>query len=45
MASRSPVSTPEQRAAWYAYGVKSWDKFEEVVGKETMDLIRSKAGK
>jgi TRAP-type C4-dicarboxylate transport system substrate-binding protein len=37
--------TPEQRAAWYAYGVKSWDKFEEVVGKETMDLIRSKAGK
>lgn len=37
--------TPEQRAAWFKYGVKSWDKFEEVIGKETMDLIRSKAVK
>ncbi len=37
--------TPEQRAAWYEYGIKSWDKFEKVIGKETMDLIRSKAGK
>ncbi len=37
--------TPEQRAAWYKYGVSSWKKFEEVIGKETMDLIRSKAGK
>lgn len=36
---------PEQRAAWYKYGVSSWDKFEDVIGKETMDLIRSKAGK
>lgn len=37
--------TPEQRVAWYEYGVKSWKKFEDVIGKETMDLIRSKAGK
>ena len=37
--------TPKQRAAWFAYGVKSWDKFEKVIGKETMDLIRSKVGK
>ena len=37
--------TPKQRAAWYAYGVKSWDEFEKVIGKETMDLIRSQAGK
>jgi len=37
--------TPEQRAAWYEYGIKSWDKFEQVIGKETMDIIRSKAGK
>lgn len=29
--------TPEQRDAWFEYGVKSWDKFEEVIGKETMD--------
>lgn len=36
---------PEQRAAWYKYGVSSWEKFEDVIGKETMDLIRSKAGK
>lgn len=34
---------PEQRAAWFKYGVSSWDKFEEVIGKETMDFIRSKA--
>ena len=37
--------TPEQREAWIQYGVKSWDEFEKVIGKETMDLIRSKAGK
>lgn len=37
--------TAEQRQAWYEYGIKSWDKFEEVIGKETMDLIRNNAGK
>jgi TRAP-type C4-dicarboxylate transport system substrate-binding protein len=37
--------TPEQRSAWFEFGVKSWDKFEEVIGKETMDLIRSKVNK
>ena len=35
--------TPDQRAQWYKYGVKSWDKFEEIIGKETMDIIRSHA--
>ena len=35
--------TSEQRAAWFAYGVKSWEKFEEVIGKETMDIIRQNA--
>ncbi len=33
--------TPEQRNAWYKYGVNSWDKFEAVIGKETMDFIRA----
>ena len=33
--------TPEQRAEWKKYGIKSWEKFEEVIGKETMDIIRS----
>lgn len=37
--------TPEQRAAWKKYGIASWDKFEEVVGKEIMDTIRANAGK
>ena len=37
--------SPEQRAAWYKYGVSSWEKFEAIIGKDTMDLIRSKAGK
>jgi len=36
--------TDEQRAQWKAYGVKSWDKFESVVGKEAMDQIRKYAG-
>lgn len=35
--------TPEQRAEWYKYGVKSWDKFEKIIGKKTMDIIRSHA--
>lgn len=35
--------TSEQRAAWKAYGDKSWDKFEEVIGKEMMDIIRKNA--
>ena len=37
--------TPEQRKAWYAYGVKSWTNFEEVIGKDTMDVIRKNASK
>ena len=37
--------TPEQRAEWKKVGIKSWDKFEEVVGKETMDLIRRNVSK
>ena len=32
--------TPAQRAEWKKYGIKSWEKFEEVIGKETMDIIR-----
>jgi TRAP-type C4-dicarboxylate transport system substrate-binding protein len=35
--------TPEQRAAWKVYGEQSWDKFEEVIGKEMMDIIRENA--
>ncbi len=35
--------TPAQRDEWYKYGVKSWDKFEEIIGKETMDIVRSHA--
>lgn len=35
--------TPAQRAKWFEYGVKSWDKFEEIIGKKTMDIIRSYA--
>lgn len=35
--------TPAQRAEWFKYGVKSWDKFEEIIGKKTMDIIRSHA--
>jgi TRAP-type C4-dicarboxylate transport system substrate-binding protein len=37
--------TPEQRAKWFEYGKKSWKKFEEVIGKETMDIIRKNVGK
>jgi TRAP-type transport system periplasmic protein len=33
--------TDEQRAEWKKYGIKSWDKFEKVIGKEAMDKIRS----
>lgn len=36
--------TPEQRSAWKKYGVESWDKFEEIIGKETMDAIRKNVG-
>lgn len=35
--------TPAQRAKWFEYGVKSWVKFEEIIGKKTMDIIRSHA--
>ena len=35
--------TQEQRAAWRVYGEKSWTKFEEVIGKEMMDVIRKNA--
>lgn len=33
--------TTEQRAAWKEYGIRSWAKFEEAVGKEAMDYIRA----
>lgn len=33
--------TDEQRAEWKEYGIKSWDKFETIIGKEAMDKIRS----
>ncbi|MCP4671111.1 MAG: hypothetical protein GY857_07380, partial [Desulfobacula sp.] len=32
--------TDDQRAEWKKYGIKSWDKFENVIGKEAMDKIR-----
>jgi len=32
--------TPEQRAEWKKFGIASWPKFEKVIGKETMDVIR-----
>lgn len=32
--------TPQQRAEWKKFGIKSWNKFEAVIGKETMDIIR-----
>lgn len=32
--------TDEQRAEWKKYGIKSWDKFEAIIGKEAMDQIR-----
>lgn len=32
--------TSEQRAVWREYGLRSWAKFEKVVGKEAMDVIR-----
>ncbi|PIE61176.1 MAG: hypothetical protein CSA29_04705 [Desulfobacterales bacterium] len=33
--------TNEQRAEWKKYGIKSWDKFEKIIGKDAMDKIRS----
>ncbi|NOX34757.1 MAG: hypothetical protein GXP56_13675 [Deltaproteobacteria bacterium] len=33
----------EQRAEWKKYGVKSWDKFEKIIGKDAMDKIRMHA--
>ncbi|GAI72751.1 unnamed protein product, partial [marine sediment metagenome] len=33
--------TPDQRAIWKEYGIRSWAKFEEVVGKEAMDVMRA----
>ena len=35
--------TPEQRNAWKAYGKKSWDEFEKILGKDAMDHIRANA--
>lgn len=35
--------TDEQRAEWKKYGHKSWDKFEKIVGKELMDMVRKSA--
>ena len=32
--------TDEQRAEWKKYGIKSWDKFEKIIGKDAMDKIR-----
>lgn len=32
--------TDEQRAEWKKYGIKSWDKFEDIIGKDAMDKIR-----
>ena len=32
--------TDAQRAEWKKYGIKSWDKFEKVIGKDAMDKIR-----
>lgn len=33
--------TDEQRAEWKKYGIKSWGKFEEIIGKDAMDKIRA----
>ncbi len=35
--------TQKQRDAWKAYGKKSWDKFEKILGKDAMDHIRANA--
>ena len=32
--------TDEQRAEWKKYGIKSWEKFETVIGSDYMDKIR-----
>ncbi len=32
--------TDEQRVEWKKYGIKSWDKFEKIIGKEAMDKVR-----
>lgn len=37
--------TDEQRAEWKKYGIRSWDKFEKIIGKEAMDKIRSRVQK
>lgn len=37
--------TPKQRAEWKKYGIASWAKFEEVIGKETMAIIRKNVPK
>ncbi len=31
----------KQKDEWFSYAVKSWDNFEEIVGKEIMDTVRS----
>lgn len=33
--------TDDQRAEWKKYGIKSWDKFEEVIGRDAMTKVRS----
>lgn len=33
--------TPQQRSMWKEYGIRSWSKFEKVVGKRSMDMIRA----
>ncbi len=33
--------TDEQRAEWKKFGIQSWDKFEDIIGKEAMDKIRA----
>jgi TRAP-type C4-dicarboxylate transport system substrate-binding protein len=35
--------TPEQRSAWKAYGRKSWDVFQNILGKDAMDHVRAHA--
>lgn len=37
--------TPEQRAEWKKWGMKSWDKYEGLIGKKTMDYIRESVRK
>lgn len=35
--------TPEQRNAWKAYGRKSWDAFQEILGDQTMEQVKQNA--